>query len=220
MLRPLIELPRDRREAGDIEMALTGRLLGLDSDIRVLRTEPGDVRSVTIRLSTLAFATLPAEAPPVVGLPIGIAAAVKLDRTRVEVRGPGERVAAAEAGGAPLRFAPIHLDGVDPALAAPREERIALRVVEGQLTPGEPVLATVTVKPARTSTVAAQARPSSLCRATSHAAIVKGTIESDCKAAATAAARSSPVPMKGSIPPRGPRIGIVTWASGCTVHVS
>lgn len=153
VLRPLIELPRDRREAGDIELGLTGRLLGLDSDIRVLRTEPGDVRSVTIRLSSLAFATLPAEAPAVVGLPVGIAASVKLDRTRVEVRGPGERIAAAEAGGAPLRFAPIHLDGVDPGLAAPREERITLRVTEGQLTPVEPILAIITLKPARTATV-------------------------------------------------------------------
>ncbi len=153
VLRPQIELPRDRREAGDVELGLTGRLLGLDSDIRVIRTEPGEVRSVTIRLSALAFATLPAEAPAVVGLPIGIAASVRLDRTRVEVRGPGERVAAAEASGAPLRFAPIHLDGIDPGLAATREERIALHVTEGQLTPVEPVLATVTLQPARTSTV-------------------------------------------------------------------
>jgi hypothetical protein len=153
VLRPLIELPRDRREAGDIELALTGRLLGLDSDIRVLRTEPGEVRSVTVRLSALAYATLPAEAPPVVGLPTGIAATVKLDRTRVEVRGPGERVAAAETSGAPLRFAPIHLEGVDPGLTAPREERIALRVGEGQLSPVEPVIAIVTLRPARTATV-------------------------------------------------------------------
>ncbi len=154
VLRPLIELPRDRREAGDVELGLTGRLLGLDSDIRVVRTEPGEVRSVTIRLSALAFATLPAEAPPVVGLPIGIAASVRLDRTQVEVRGPAERIAAAETSGAPLRFAPIHLDGIDPGLAAPREERLTLRITDGQLTPVEPVLATITLKPARSSTVA------------------------------------------------------------------
>lgn len=153
VLRPQIELPRDRREAGDIELGLTGRLLGLDSDIRVIRTEPGEVRSVTIRLSALAFATLAAEAPAVVGLPIGIAASVRLDRTQVEVSGPAERVTAAEAIGAPLRFAPIHLDGIDPGLTAPREERVAMRVTAGQLTPVEPVLATVTLQPARSSTV-------------------------------------------------------------------
>jgi hypothetical protein len=152
-LRPLIELPRDRREAGDVELALTGRLLGLDSDIRVLRTEPGEVRSVTIRLSAQAFATLPAEAPPVVGLPAGIAATVRLDRTRVEVRGPGELIAAAMAANAPLTFTPIHLDGIDPGLTAPHEERIVLRTGDGQFSPVEPVLALVTLRPARTATV-------------------------------------------------------------------
>lgn len=153
VLRPQIELPRDRREAGDVELAVTGRLLGLDSDIRVLRTEPGEVRSVTVRLSALAYATLPAEPPPVIGLPPGIAATVRLDRTRVEVRGPSERIATAEAAGAPLRFDPIHLDGLDPGLTAPHEERLALRVGEGQPSPVEPVLATITLRPARTATV-------------------------------------------------------------------
>ena len=154
VLRPLIEVPRDRREAGDVELALTGRLLGLDSDIRVLRTEPGDVHSVTIRLSSLAFATIPAEAPSVVGLPSGLASDVKLDRTRVEVSGPSGRIAAAEAAGTPLRFAPIRLEGIDPALATVREERVVLRPLDGQPTPVAPVIATVSVRPARSATVA------------------------------------------------------------------
>ena len=153
VLRPTIELPRERREPGDIELALTSRLLGLDSDFRILRTEPGEVRSLTVRLSGLAFATLAAEAPAVLGLPSGISAEVKLGRTRVEVRGPRERIAAAEAAATVLRFAAIRLDGIDPALAAAREERVVLRVGEGQLTPVEPVLATVTLRPARSATV-------------------------------------------------------------------
>ncbi len=153
VLRPTIELPRDRREAGTFELALTGRLLGLDSDIRILRTEPGEVRAITVRLSGLAFATLPAEAPPVVGLPGGIAAAVRLDRTRVEVRGPREKIAEAEASGTPLHFTAIRLDNIDPALAAPREERVVLHVADGQPAPVDPVIATVTLRPARSATV-------------------------------------------------------------------
>jgi hypothetical protein len=148
VLRPTIELPRDRREAGDVELALTSRLLGLDSDFRILRTEPGEVRSLTLRLSGLAFATLAAEVPAVLGLPPGISAEVRLSRTRVEVRGPRERVAAATG----LRFAAIRMDGIDPALAVAQEERVALHVAEGQLTPVEPVLATVVLRPARTIT--------------------------------------------------------------------
>ncbi len=156
VLRPVIELPRDRRETGICELSLTSRLLGLDSDIRIVRTDPGDLRALTIRLSSQAFATLPAEPPTVVGLPPGIVADVRLGRTRVEVRGPSERIAAAEAGLLSLRFVPIRMDGIDPAMTAVREERVAVHPAEGQPTPVEPVVAIVTLRPARIATVTLQ----------------------------------------------------------------
>jgi hypothetical protein len=153
VLHPQLSLPRDRRGPGDVEFILTGRMLGLDSDVRVLRTEPGEVRSVSVRLSAIAQAVLPAEAPLVVGLPVGIAADVRLDRTQVEVKGPRELVEQAHNASSSLRFQPIRLDGVDPFLASPREERVALRVADGQLTPVEPVIATVVLRPQRMATV-------------------------------------------------------------------
>ncbi len=153
VLRPQLVLPRDRREPGDVEFPLTSRMLGLDSDIRVLRTEPGEVRVITARLSSIISATVPTEPPMVVGLPGGIAAEVRLDRTRVQVRGPRPQVERFETAGTPLRFAPIRLEGVDPALNAAREERVALVVQDGQPKAVEAVMAIVTLRPARTSTV-------------------------------------------------------------------
>lgn len=153
VLKPQLSVPRDRRGPGDLEFVLTGRMLGLDADVRVLRTEPGEVRSVTVRLSAIAQAALPAEAPLVVGLPAGIAADVRLDRTQVEVKGPRELVEQARNASSSIRFQPIRLDNVDPFLVSPREERIALRVVEGQLSPVEAVTATVVLRPMRMATV-------------------------------------------------------------------
>lgn len=153
VLRPQLSVPRDRRGTGDVEFVLTGRMLGLDSDVRVVRTEPGEVRSVIVRLSAIAQAVLPAEAPVVVGLPAGIATDVRLDRTQVEVKGPRELVEQARNASSSIRFQPIRLDGVDPFLVSPREERIALRVLEGQLSTVEPVIATIVLRPLRMATV-------------------------------------------------------------------
>lgn len=152
VLRPQLSVPRDRRGPGDLEFVLTGRMLGLDADVRVLRTEPGEVRSVTVRLSAIAQAALSAEAPLVVGLPAGIAADVRLDRTQVEVKGPRELVEQARNASSSIRFQPIRLDNVDPFLVKPREERIALRMVESQLSPVEAVTATVVLRPLRMAT--------------------------------------------------------------------
>lgn len=146
-LHPHLELPR-AREAGAVELSLTSRMLGLDSDMRVVRTDP-PLRSIRVHLSRLVTASLPAEPPAVLGLPAGLSAEVRLDRTRVEVRDSAERLAAFEARGEPLRFAPIRLDGLDPDLAGPREERVALHPLEGLPQPIDPVLATVVVAPAR-----------------------------------------------------------------------
>ncbi|MBN8526805.1 MAG: hypothetical protein J0M02_15845 [Planctomycetes bacterium] len=152
VLRPQLSVPRDRRNPGDLEFVLTGRMLGFDADVRVLRTEPGDVRSVTVRLAAIAQAVLPAEPPVVVGLPAGIAAEVRLDRTQVEVKGPREIVEQARNSSSSIRFDPIRLDNVDPFLATPREERVALHVHEGQLVPVEPLVATVSLRPLRMAT--------------------------------------------------------------------
>jgi len=153
VLRPQLALPRERRGPGEVEFPLTSRMLGLDSDIRILRTEPGEVRTLTIRLSSIASALVPTEPPAVVGLPGGIAAEVKLDRTRVQVRGPRVQVEQFESAGTPLRFAPVRIDGVDPALTTQREERVSLVPQDGQPQPVEAVVASVTIRPARTSTV-------------------------------------------------------------------
>lgn len=160
VLRPQLALPRDRRGPGDVDFVLTGRMLGLDSDVRVLRTEPGDVRAITVRLSAIAQAVLPAELPKVVGLPPGITADVRLDRTQVEVQGPRELVDQASNASASIRFQPIRIEGVDPTLTTPREERVALRVQDGPVIPVEPLIATVVLRPSRIATVTLSVIPS------------------------------------------------------------
>lgn len=150
VLHPRLPLPRDRRSPGRVEFALTGRALGLDGDIRILRTEPADLRSITVTLTQLGEATLPVEIPLVIGLPVGLVADVVMERTRVDVRGPRERLEAAAAEGRPLRFSPVRIEGLSSDLVAPREERIVLHQLPGQPEPVQPVGARITVRPART----------------------------------------------------------------------
>jgi hypothetical protein len=154
VLRPVLQLPRQAGiDAGSADIPITGRVLGLDSDIRVVRTEPRDLRSIALRLAGIATATFATETPAVLGLPSGIAADVTLPRTRIEVRGPRQAVEALAAAGTAFSFRPVRIDGVDPALPAPREERIALESADPRLRPVEPVIATVVLRPARTASV-------------------------------------------------------------------
>lgn len=142
-------------------------------------------------------------------VPFAIAACTMV-RPRDDGRGRAATVLVRSRDAARPRYTTGHATAADDATAVASSAAVACPVVyRGRAASRD-----------RTSTVAARPRPSSRGLTIVHAAIAKGTIESDCKAAATAAGRSSPVAMKGSIPPRGPRIGIVTWASGCTVHVS
>jgi hypothetical protein len=150
VLHPLLSLPRDRRSAGRVEFPLTGRSLGLDGDIRILRTEPADLRGIAVDLTQIAEATLPVEVPLVVGLPAGLVAEVVMERTRIDVRGPRDKIEAATAEGRPLRFVPVRIEGLSTDLVAPREERIILHTLPGQPEPVQPVGARITVRPART----------------------------------------------------------------------
>lgn len=148
VLRPALPLSRDLHRAGNVEVALTGRILGLDSDIRIDRTDPSDLRTIAIQLESIVLASVRTEAPPVVGLPPGLAAEVVLDQTQVDVRGPRAVIDAAEHQR--MRFAPIRLEGIPADLAAPREERVEIQPLPGQPEMVQKVIARVLVKPDRT----------------------------------------------------------------------
>lgn len=150
VLHPVLSLPRDRRSPGRVEFALTGRTLGLASDIRILRTEPADLRGIAVELSQITEATLVAEVPAVTGLPPGLGAEVVLDRTRIDVRGPRDQVEAAAAEHRSLRFAPVHVDGIPADLATLHEERVHLHPLAGMPEPIQPVTARISIRPVRT----------------------------------------------------------------------
>lgn len=148
VLRPQIPIPREHRGAEPVEIALTSRALGLDSDIRIQRTDPAHLQALVVQVANIVEAVLPAEPPPVVGLPPGLAADVVLDRTQIQVRGLREVVDAASERQR-LRFAPVQLEGIPADLAVAREERVEVHALPGQPEPVDPVMARVTVHPDR-----------------------------------------------------------------------
>jgi hypothetical protein len=146
---PRLRIDRDHLRPGPVEFPLTAHALGLDSDLAIVRTEPADLRAVTVVLGRVAEETLAVEIPPVIGLPPGIAATVGPDLSRVRVRGDEDALRRLVAGNQRVSFRPVELRGIDPALAAERSERIILDPVPGPYTVLDPVGARIALRPAR-----------------------------------------------------------------------
>ncbi|GDY14236.1 hypothetical protein LBMAG53_31140 [Planctomycetota bacterium] len=112
---------------GSVSFPITGRNLGLDGDIRILSTDPEQLRDIAVSYDRLHQAELPTFAPMVLGLPPGMRADISLDRTRVRISAGSAVIERLRQAQAKVAFAPIELSAIDPA--APRRERIRLQPV-------------------------------------------------------------------------------------------
>lgn len=138
--------PQATVERGQV-FPITARSLGLPDDVRIIGIEPDNVREITVTLDLEGEADLPVEPPAVTGLPPGLEAALQLDLTLVRVRAPGAELERMRAAKARVRFEPVDLQGVDPMLARPRQERVALTPAAEGFTVLRPVHAAITVRP-------------------------------------------------------------------------
>jgi YbbR domain-containing protein len=148
-LRPRLTVRRDEQRPGRVSFPVSAFTLGLGADVRIVRTEPADLRSLEVVLARIVEEPLPVALPEVDGLPAGIAATVTPSLSRVRVRGPEDELSRAVAAAVPVRFAPIRLADIDPALVGERIETVTLEPMPSQLVPIEPVQARIQLRPAR-----------------------------------------------------------------------
>lgn len=146
-LAPHLEVPAGRAIEGAVTFPITSRTLGLDGDVRLVRTEPEHLRTITVTLGTVAEDLLPVEVPAVASLPPGIEPVLRLDRTRVRVRAANQVLDRERAARRPVRFAPINLGDIDPRQAREREERVVLAPLPAPYAVLEPVTAVVLLRP-------------------------------------------------------------------------
>ena len=146
-LSPRLELTAEAVRRGSQTFPVSVRTLGLTGDVRILAIEPDNVRDIVVSLDRVAEADLPVETPMVEGLPPGLEAAIRLQTTLVRVRAPEEALAKLRDSRARMRFRPIELSGIDPAIDREREERLQLTPVDGPWRVMTAVTAAVVLRP-------------------------------------------------------------------------
>ena len=146
-LTPRLELDPQAAARRGQSFPITARILGLGDDVRVLAVEPDNVREIDVALDQEAEADLPAEPPLITGLPAGLEASLSLDLTLVRVRAPGEALERMRQARARVRFEAIDLQGVDPLLAKPRQERVAPSPAAADFSVLQQAHALITVRP-------------------------------------------------------------------------
>ncbi|MBA3939383.1 MAG: hypothetical protein H0X38_18190 [Planctomycetes bacterium] len=145
---PRLVIAADSLGKGRQSFPITNRLLGLDEDFRIERVDPDGVKEITVAFDRVDQDEVPVEIPQLLGVPEGIEAAIALSRTRVKVRGAHTLLQSAREHGQRILFKPIALGDIDKALATMREERLELTPLETGIEVMEPVVATVTLRPA------------------------------------------------------------------------
>ncbi len=145
---PRLVVAADALGKGRQSFPITNRLLGLDEDFRIESVDPDNVKEITVAFDRVDQDEVPVEIPQLLGVPQGIEAAIALSRTRVKVRGAHTLLKAAREHGQRIVFKPIALGDIDPTLATAREERLELTPIETGIEVMEPVVATVTLRPA------------------------------------------------------------------------
>lgn len=146
-LTPRLELDPQAAARRGQSFPIAPRILGLGDDVRVLAVEPDNVREIAVGLDQEAEADLPAELPLITGLPAGLEASLSIDLTLVRVRAPSEALERMRQARTRVRFEAIDLQGVDPLLAKPRQERVALTPATADFSVLHTAHALITVRP-------------------------------------------------------------------------
>jgi hypothetical protein len=113
VINPTLEISSQAYSKRAQGFPLTSALLGLSSDIRILRTEPDSLREVTVAWDYVVPDDIPAAVPAISGLPSGLEAEVILDHNFVHVRAPSEAFDRLRKNGGMLRYLPLDLSSCD-----------------------------------------------------------------------------------------------------------
>jgi hypothetical protein len=150
-LTPRLDLRPEHLQAEEGTFLLTSALLRLPNDIRIIATEPSDLREVSVKLDRITEGSLPVESPHLAGLAAGLDATVRLDATMVRVAAGREVLEVLHRDHERIRFQEIDLRAVDPELTGEHEERLELTPIAApQETPYRvlgKITATITVRP-------------------------------------------------------------------------
>ncbi len=150
-LVPRLEVRPEQLVTKSAAWPLTSHLLRLSNDIRIISSEPADIREIVVQLDRIIEDSLPVEPPRLSGLPAGLDATVRLDQTLVRVAAGGAVFELLRRDRERVRFQDIDLHMVDANLVGERQERLFLT----PLTPSSEtpfrvlgqIGATVTIRP-------------------------------------------------------------------------
>lgn len=123
-ISPRLEVRQDALLHHEQEFALTSAMLGLPSDIRIVRTEPENLRAITVHWEAMAEIDLPVDRP-LVSAPAGMEAELHLDIDQVPVRAP--RDVLERERNTRVRFQPIDLRAEDALSTTRRHIVVQLR---------------------------------------------------------------------------------------------
>ncbi len=153
---PRLELRPEQLPLETASWPLTSQLLRLPNDIRIIATEPIDIREVTVQLDRVTEGSLPVELPHLAGLPAGLEANVTLDVTKVRVATGGDTLHLLVRDHEKIRFQDIDLRTIDRGIAAEHKEKLVLTPLppsqEAPYRVLDSVTATVSIHPLLTST--------------------------------------------------------------------
>ncbi len=152
LLLPRIEVRQDALKNRQQDFAVTSATLGLPSDIRIVRTEPENLREITVHWDYIVEDDMPAEPPVLANVPTGLEAEARLDVSLVRVRAAADVVERQHQMKNRVRFQPVDLGFVDPKGATEQVQTVALRPVPNlpykvQRSPS----ATITLRPVPSS---------------------------------------------------------------------
>ncbi len=148
---PRLDLRPEQLATEEASWPLTSALLRLPNDIRIIATEPPDIREISLRLDRITEGSLPVELPHLSGLAAGLEAVVKLDQTMVRIAAGGDVLEVLHRDHERIRFQDVDLRAVDPELGGERQERLVLTPLAApQETPYKvlgQVQAVITIRP-------------------------------------------------------------------------
>lgn len=148
---PRLELRPEQLVGLSASWPLTSHLLRLPNDIRIIATEPADIREVTVQLDRITEGSLPVEPPHLAGLPAGLEASLSLDVSMVRVTTGGGALDLLSRDHERIRFQDVDLRAIDPGLTTERVEKLVLTPLPSpQETPYRvlgSVTATITIHP-------------------------------------------------------------------------
>jgi hypothetical protein len=149
LITPRLQVRTDQKDGSrEQTFSVTSTLLGLPSDIRIVRTEPENLRELAVRWDVMDEGEFPAEAPALANVPSGLEAEVRLDINVVRVRAAAGILDRERRQKSTVRFQPLDLGFAQANAPGEQQRRAELIPVPGMpfkvlRTP----VATITLRP-------------------------------------------------------------------------